>query len=71
MLPEILSNAKSFDLSELSHDTAWQKAVRQTERTGEDTKISLYDMAAAGGASKDMLKVVKERQLNRRALQWI
>jgi hypothetical protein len=64
-------NLESFDLSELSHDTAWQKAVRQTERTGEDTKISLYDMAAAGGASKDMLKVVKERQLNRRALQWI
>lgn len=62
---------KSFDLSELSHDTAWQKAVRQTERTGEDTKISLYDMAAAGGASKDMLKVVKERQINRMALQWI
>ena len=61
----------SFDLSEMSHDKAWQKAVRQTERTGEDTKISLYDMAAAGGASKDMLKVVKERQLNRRALQWI
>lgn len=62
---------ESFDLSELSHDTAWQKAVRQTERTGEDTKISLYDMAAAGGASKDMLKVVKERQINRMALQWI
>ena len=62
---------KSFDLSEMSHDKAWQKAVRQTDRTGEDTKISLYDMAAAGGASKDMLKVVKERQLNRRALQWI
>lgn len=62
---------KAYDLSELSHDTAWQKAVRQTERTGEDTKISLYDMAAAGGASKDMLKVVKERQINRMALQWI
>ena len=61
----------SFDLSELSHDKAWQKAVRQTERTGEDTKISLYDMAASGGASKDMLGVVKERQMNRRALSWI
>ena len=63
-------NIDSFDLSELSHDKAWQKAVRQTERTGEDTKISLYDMAASGGASKDMLGVVKERQMNRRALSW-
>ena len=61
---------ESFDLSELSHDKAWQKAVRQTERTGEDTKISLYDMAASGGASKAMLGVVKERQMNRRALSW-
>lgn len=67
---EHCKNIKSFDLSELSHDKAWQKAVRQTERTGEDTKISLYDMAASGGASKDMLGVVKERQMNRRALSW-
>lgn len=68
---EQCKDIRSFDLSEMSHDKAWQKTVRQTERTGEDTKISLYDMAAAGGASKDMLKVVKERQLNRRVLQWI
>lgn len=68
---EQCKDIKSFDLSQMSHDKAWQKAVRQTDRTGEDTKISLYDMAAAGGASKDMLNVVKERQMNRRALQWI
>lgn len=67
---EHCKDIQSFDLSELSHDKAWQKAVRQTERTGEDTKISLYDMAASGGASKDMLGVVKERQMSRRALSW-
>ena len=61
---------ESFDLSELSHDNAWLKAKRQAEKTGEDTKISLYDMAASGGASKDMLQVVKERQINRRVLSW-
>jgi hypothetical protein len=48
-----------------------KRVVRQTERTGEDTKISIYDMAASGGASKNLLKVVKERQINRLALQWI
>ena len=58
----------AFDLSDLSHDKAWQKAKRQADRTGEDTKISLYDMAMAGGASKDMLEIIKERQLNRNAL---
>lgn len=67
---EHCKDIKSFDLSELSHDKAWKKAVRQTERTGEDTKISLYDMAESGGASKDMLAVVKERQMNCRALSW-
>ena len=67
---EHCKDIQSFDLSELSHDKAWQKAVRQTERTGEDTKISLYDMAASGGASKDMLGVVKERQMSRWALSW-
>ena len=67
---EHCKDIQSFGLSELSHDKAWQKAVRQTERTGEDTKISLYDMAASGGASKDMLSVVKERQMSRRALSW-
>jgi uncharacterized phage-associated protein len=61
---------ESFDLSELSHDNAWLKAKRQAEKTGEDTMISLYDMAASGGASKDMLQVVKERQINRKALSW-
>jgi len=61
----------SFDLSELSHDKAWQKAIHQTERTGEYTRISLYDMAASGGASDDMLKVIKERQISRKALSWI
>lgn len=58
----------AFDLSDLSHDKAWQKAKRQADRTGEDAKISLYDMAKAGGASKDMLEVIKERQINRNAL---
>lgn len=62
---------KSFDLSELSHDKAWLKAKRQADKTGEDTKISLYDMASSGGAGKEMLRVVRERQLNRKALSWI
>ncbi len=74
ILDKWIANCKdigSFDLSELSHDKAWKNAIRQTERTGEDTRISFYDMAASGGASKDMLNVVKERQINRKALSWI
>ena len=64
-------DVEAFDLSGMSHDKAWENAKTQTERTGEDTKISLYDMAKAGGASSDMLNVIRERQINRRALAWI
>ena len=64
-------NVESFDLSDMSHDKAWENAKKQSERTGEDTKISLYDMAKAGGASSGMLNVIRERQINRRALAWI
>jgi uncharacterized phage-associated protein len=62
---------KSFDLSDLSHDEAWQTAKSKTELTGEDTKITLYDMAKAGGANDAMLGVIRERQINSRELQWI
>ncbi len=61
-------NVDSYKLSDLSHDKAWRKAKRQTERTGEDTKITLYDMAKAGGALDGMLEVIKERQSIKRAL---
>lgn len=63
-------HVNSFDLSDMSHDKAWEHAKKQSERTGEDTRISLYDMADAGGASPAMLNVIRERQINHRALEW-
>ena len=68
---ERCKDIEAFDLSNLSHDKAWQRAARQSERTGEDVKISLYDMAASAGATEAMLGVIKERQNNHRALSWI
>ena len=58
----------SYKLSDLSHDKAWKQAKRQTDQTGEDTKITLYAMAKAGGAPDGMLEVIKERQFIQRAL---
>ncbi len=60
----------AFDLSDLSHDQAWQIAYKATEITGEDTRISQYSMAKAGGATQAMLDVIRERQNNRRMLAW-
>jgi Uncharacterized phage-associated protein len=57
-----LRNIDAFDLSDLSHDKAWLKAKRTADRTGEDAKIPMYDIADAGGATKEMLCVIRERQ---------
>lgn len=47
----------SFDLSDMSHDKAWKQAKNKADKTGEDVKITMYDMADAVGASKNMLHV--------------
>ena len=60
---EKCKDVESFDLSDKSHeDRAWKRAKRQADKTGEDSKITMYDMAAAAGASKDMLCVIRDRQ---------
>lgn len=64
-------DVNSFDLSDLSHDTAWKCAKERTDLTGEDTKITLYDMAKAAGANDVMLGVIRDRQINKQSLQWI
>ncbi len=64
-------DVNAFDLSDLSHDKAWSKAKAQSEKTGEDAKITMWDMAKAGGASDGMLEVIRKRQINKRALEWI
>ena len=38
------------------------KAKRTADRTGEDAKIPMYGIADAGGATKEMLGVIRERQ---------
>ncbi len=68
---ERCKDVQSFELADLSHDKAWVKARRQSEKTGEDIKLPLVDIAAAAGASKEMISVIRERQINRRELQWI
>lgn len=64
-------DVNSFDLSDLSHDAAWKCAKARTDLTGEDTKITLYDMAKAAGANDVMLGVIRDRQINKQSLQWI
>lgn len=65
-------NIGSFDLSDKSHeDRAWKRAKRLADKTGEDTKITMYEMAESAGATKSMLNVIRERQSFRKAMAWI
>lgn len=61
----------AFDLSDLSHDIAWEKAKQQADTTGEDAKMPLWDIAQAGGATPGMLEVIRQRQINTSVLEWI
>jgi len=63
-------DVETFELSDLSHDSAWKRANRRAIQTGEDTKIPLYDIAKAGNASKGMLEVIRERVSNYYSLQF-
>lgn len=62
-------DVKAFELSTLSHDTAWKKAEKEHKLTGENIHIPLYDIAKAGDASQAMLDVIRERQAVRCALK--
>ena len=65
-------NIASFDLSDKSHeDKAWKRAKSLADKTGEDTKITMYEMAESAGATKSMLNVIRERQSFRKAMAWI
>lgn len=71
MLDEVMEQYKdvaAFDLSDLSHDKAWKNAQKRAEKTGENAKMALYEIAEAGGATKEMLSVIRERQLISHAL---
>lgn len=67
---EQCKDVESFNLADLSHDKAWLKAYGQAERTGEDTKIPLVDIAKAAGATDAMVQVIRNRQINSKELQW-
>lgn len=61
----------SFQLSDLSHlDKAYDMAKKESEKTGEDIRIPLVNIARAGGATKAMQNVIRNRQINKRELEW-
>lgn len=57
-----------YDLSYLSHDSAWKEAWQRVQDDPQKNFITLIDIARAGHASDDMVRYIREKQLLRNAL---
>lgn len=57
-----------FDLSDISHDTAWEEANNRIQDDPQKNFITIIDIARAGKASKTMIDYIREKQLIKNAL---
>ena len=61
-------NTAPYDLSDLSHDAAWQQANNRMLDDPQKDIITLIDIARAGHASEPMVSYIREKQLVKKAL---
>ena len=61
-------DTKPYDLSELSHDDAWEKACERVEDDPEKNIMTIIDIARAGGATEKMIYYIRENQLIKKYL---
>lgn len=57
-----------YDLSVLSHDSAWQEAIMRIQDDPQKNFMSLIDIARAGNASVEMVDYIREKQILKNAL---
>lgn len=58
----------SYELSKLSHDSAWENALKHAEEDPEKNRLTLMDIAKAGKAKKETLIYIREQLNFKRAL---
>ncbi len=63
-------NADPYDLSDLSHDSAWQEASNRIKDDPQKNFITIIDMARAGNASEPMVEYIREKQIVKDALSY-
>lgn len=67
---EKYKDVEFYKLSNLSHlDKAYDTAKKESEKTGKDVRITLVNIAKAGGATKAMQEVIRNHQINIRELE--
>ena len=57
-----------YDLSDLSHDSAWKEATARIQDDPQKNFITLIDIARAGKATKEMVDYIREKQIIKNAL---
>ncbi|MBD8390374.1 Panacea domain-containing protein [Dysgonomonas sp. BGC7] len=65
---ENYKDVDSYDLSEISHDSAWKEAYMRSQDDPEKDRISLIEIAKAGGATSDVINYIREKEQLKRAL---
>jgi uncharacterized phage-associated protein len=56
-----------YDLSELSHDVAWEEAYNRAQNDPEKNMMTLIDIAKAGNALDSTIAHIREHQLIKKA----
>lgn len=57
-----------YDLSDLSHDSAWKEARARIKDNPQKNLVTIIDIARAGKANKEMIDYIREKQIVRNAL---
>ncbi len=61
-------NADSYDLSDMSHDSAWKEASARSKDDPQKNFMTIIDIARAGNAPETMVDYIREKQLIKDAL---
>ncbi len=59
-----------YDLSDMSHDTAWEEANTRMKDDPQKNFITIIDIARAGKATETMVDYIREKQLMKNALSY-
>ena len=61
-------DADPYDLSDLSHDSAWEEANMRIKDDPQKNFITIIDIARAGNATETMVDYIREKQIVKNAL---
>lgn len=64
---EKFGDTDPYDLSDLSHDSAWKGAIDRMQDDPQKNFITIIDIARAGNASKEMVDYIRDKQLFKNA----